>query len=423
MLKKIVTAQKKSDSLICRGAGRSYGDSSLADKIISSRFLDSFLELNETQNTIRCGAGVSLDAILKLCIPRGLFLKVVPGTRYVSVGGAIAADIHGKNHHVDGSFCNHVQSISLMLASGEIFFCSEHENSELFHASCGGMGLTGIIVDATIVLDKISSTSIQQQSLVANNLRECFDLLEENNSSKYSVAWLDCLSRGNELGRSMVFLGEHVDASQSKQNSNSTLKYRASRGINIPFSTPGFLINKLSMSIFNKTYFNLKKAGKQKSNVNYNSFFFPLDNIGIANWNKLYGSKGFVQYQFVIPSDAAFEGIQQVLNKVSSAGKGSFLSVLKKFGPENKNLLSFPKEGYTLALDFKREEQIFPLLDELDQIILEHDGRIYLTKDARMSEAVFKAGYSNWEDFLKIKTQFDPSCIFASKQSNRLGLS
>lgn len=412
-LKKLVLAQKKPDSLICRGAGKSYGDSSLADRIISSRFLDNFLALDEAAGTIRCGAGLNLGAILKLCIPHGLFLKVVPGTKFVSVGGAIAADVHGKNHHRDGSFCDHLLSFSLMLASGEVLICSEKENSDLFHATCGGMGLTGVIVDATIALEKISSTSIRQQSLIANNLKQCFELLEENNDSKYSVAWLDCLARGDKLGRSLLFLGEHKE--------DGELRYKSRRGPSVPFSTPALFLNRFTLSAFNKLYFNLKKSSKGESTTDYDSYFFPLDNIG--NWNRLYGSNGFLQYQFVIPSEAALEGIEKVLKKVSDAGKGSFLSVLKKLGAENKNFLSFPKEGYTLALDFKREEKLFPLLDELDDIVLDHDGRFYLAKDARMSESTFKAGYPDWEKFMQVKHRVDPDNTFSSLQSSRLGLS
>lgn len=414
-LKKIILAQKKSDSLICRGAGKSYGDSSLSGRILSSRFLDSFLSLDEDAKTIRCGAGVSLDEILKLCIPRGWFLNVVPGTKFISVGGAIAADVHGKNHHLDGSFCDYVQNFSLMLASGEVVICSEQENPELFHATCGGMGLTGIIVDATIALKKISSTSITQQTLVANNLKQCFELLENNERSKYSVAWLDCLSKGDELGRSLIFLAEH------EQESDKKFSYQSRRGPGVPFSTPAFLLNRFTMELFNRTYFGLKKSSKQKSTVGYDGYFFPLDNIG--NWNRLYGSKGFLQYQFVIPTAAAFEGISKVLSKVSEAGKGSFLSVLKKLGRQNENLLSFPKEGYTLALDFKREKSLFPLLNELDEIVVDHGGRLYLAKDARMSEAVFKAGYPDREKFMQVKNRVDPSSTFSSLQSDRLGLS
>lgn len=419
-LQKLLSSQnlaslKKANKCISRGAGRSYGDSALASQLLSSRFLDNFFAINEELLSLRCGAGVSLGEILKICIPRGLFLKVLPGTQQVTLGGAIAADVHGKNHHRDGSFCDSVQEISLVLASGELVTCSPGENSDLFHATCGGMGLTGVIVDATLTLQKISTAYIEQQCLVAKNLQECFDLIELNHHSKYSVAWLDCLASGNELGRSLLYVGEHV---QSK-NEKPDLKYQARRGFSVPFTTPAFLLNKASMRLFNSSYYKLKK-NKPRSILSYDSYFFPLDNI--RHWNRLYGAKGFLQYQFVMPGDSAFDGITTVLQRVAELGKGSFLTVLKKFGEENKNLLSFPKQGYTLTLDFKHQASLFPLLEELDQIVLDHNGRIYLAKDARMSETVFKASYPNWEKFMRIKNKFDPNGRFASLQSIRLGL-
>ncbi|MBL4580253.1 MAG: FAD-binding oxidoreductase [Gammaproteobacteria bacterium] len=415
-LQKFISSQKKSASCIGRGSGRSYGDSALSEQLVSSRFLDSFLELDEQKKTLRCGAGVKLGDILKVCIPRRLFLPVLPGTKAVSVGGAIAADVHGKNHHLDGSFSNYVKSISLVLASGELVTCSAQENAELFRATCGGMGLTGVIVEANLSLVSIPSSYISQRSLVANNLAECFEHIEDNASSKYSVAWLDCLATGENLGRSVLYLGEHAP---SKSRKTDTL-YRERSGLGVPFSTPSFLLNKTTMSLFNASYFKLQKRKKSSATLDCDSYFFPLDSI--SNWNRLYGSNGFLQYQFVIPSDSALEGITTVLEKVSEKGKGSFLTVLKKFGEANENLLSFPKAGYTLTLDFKNEPALFSLLDELDQIVLAHDGRLYLAKDARMSEEVFKASYPNWESFMAIKNKYDPSNRFASLQSNRLGL-
>jgi decaprenylphospho-beta-D-ribofuranose 2-oxidase len=415
-LQKFIASQKKSASCIGRGSGRSYGDSALAEQLVSSRFLDNFLELDEQQKVLRCGAGVKLGDILSVCIPRGLFLPVLPGTNAVSVGGAIAADVHGKNHHLDGSFCTHVKKINLVLASGELVTCSEQENADLFRATCGGMGLTGVIVDASLSLDSISSSYIDQRSLVANNLRECFEHIEDNANSKYSVAWLDCLATDKNLGRSVLYLGEH---SASKNRKTDTM-YRERSGLGIPFSTPSFLLNKTTMSLFNASYFGVQKRKKSAATLDCDNYFFPLDSI--PNWNRLYGSKGFLQYQFVIPSDGAFEGITSVLEKISEKGKGSFLTVLKKFGEANENLLSFPKSGYTLTLDFKNELALFPLLEELDRIVLAHDGRLYLAKDARMSEEVFKASYPNWERFMTIKNKYDPGNCFASLQSNRLGL-
>ncbi|MEX0964541.1 MAG: FAD-binding oxidoreductase [Pseudohongiellaceae bacterium] len=416
-LQQLIASQRKSSSCIARGAGCSYGDSALAARLISSRFLDSFLELDEQQRVLRCGAGVTLGDILRISIPRGLFLPVLPGTKQVSVGGAIAADVHGKNHHRDGSFCEHLTQLSLVLASGELVRCSAEENVELFRATCGGMGLTGVIVEASLSLKTIDSSYINQQSLLANNLTECFELIEDNGDSKYSVAWLDCLARGEKLGRSILYLGEHAPA----RSRRSDRKSRNRSSIGIPFSFPAFLLNKATMSVFNSAYFRLQGAKQRSSILDYDKYFFPLD--GISNWNRLYGAKGFLQYQLVIPSENALAGITTVLERISKLGKGSFLTVLKKFGNENNNLLTFPKQGYTLTLDFKNQPTLFPLLDELDRIVLDHGGRLYLAKDARMSEQVFKASYPNWEKFVAIKNKYDPDNCFASLQSNRLGLS
>lgn len=411
-LKRLLQAHAKDGEIIARGAGRSYGDSALAKLVMSSRFLDSFLSLDSDSGVVHCGAGVSLDTILKIAIPNQLFLPVLPGSKFVTVGGAIAADVHGKNHHLDGSFCEHVLGFNLLLASGDTVYCSETENTELFQASCGGMGLTGIIIDAKLNLKKVPGVHINRRSIVSENLGSTFQLLEENHASKYSVAWLDCLARDESLGRSIVFLGDHADSQK--------FKHKTRRGFGVPLTTPSFLLNKYSMGLFNSSYFNLKKQLPKTDTVSYDSYFFPLDNI--RNWNRLYGGNGFLQYQFVVPSQSALDAITQVLKKVSAAGKGSFLSVLKKFSKANKNWLSFPLEGYTLTLDFKREKSLFPLLNTLDEIVLEHGGRLYLAKDARMTESTFKQSYPNWEKFVALRKTYDPDNIFSSLQSNRLGL-
>ena len=411
-LQKILAGKESKQFCIPRGAGRSYGDSALAEKVVSSRFLDSFIAVDEANTLIRCGAGVTLDNILKVCIPKGWFLPVLPGTKFVTIGGAIAADIHGKNHHCDGSFCDYVQELTLASASGEVLRCSRSNNSNLFHATCGGMGLTGIIIDATVRLENVPSVLIDRQSLPASDLKQCFELIEEYNDKKYSVAWVDCLSTGKSLGRSVLHIGEHAEEGVSS--------YRNRRGLSIPFSTPSFLLNNFTMRMFNSALYNLHKKGGETYTANYDGYFFPLDYI--RNWNRLYGLRGFLQYQFVLPGDSALGGLLEILKQVSRAGMGSSLAVLKKFGEGNKNLLSFPQEGYTLALDFKREKQLFPLLDELDAVIIDYGGRHYLAKDARMSEATFKAGYPEWEQFQKIKERVDPSNVFSSLQSRRIGL-
>ena len=408
----IVSEKEIAGSLIARGAGRSYGDSALADTVLSSRFLDSFLEINSTNNTIRCGAGVSMDTLLKVVIPHGLFLPVLPGTKHVSVGGAIAADIHGKNHHQDGSFCDHVERFSLLLSSGKTIECSPTENKDAFCATCGGMGLTGVILEVTLKLEKVPSVTIKRKSIPAANLEECMDLIEENEGSKHSVAWVDCLAKGEELGRSVLHLAEHSQI--------GTKEYRSRKGPSIPFSTPSFLINKFTTQLFNNSLYKLRKQTTKRRSVNYDAYFFPLDNI--RNWNRLYGSKGFIQYQLVLPLESARSGLREIIDRVSKSGKGSSISVLKKFGNKNENLLSFPIAGYTLTLDFKNEKKVFHLLKQLDEIVLANKGRLYLAKDSRMSEDVFKASYLSWEKFLEIKTELDPECRFASLQSTRLGL-
>ncbi|NKB35009.1 MAG: FAD-binding protein [Pseudomonadales bacterium] len=398
--------------MIVRGGGRSYGDSSLATTVLSSRFLDSFLEIDPTNGVIRCGAGVTMESLLRVVIPHGFFVPVLPGTKYVSVGGAIAADIHGKNHHRDGSFCDHIERFSLLLASGEILECGAEKNSNAFHATCGGMGLTGVILEATLKLEKVPSVSIKRQSTAVANLEECMELIEDNENSKHSVAWVDCLAQGEELGRSVLHLAEYSEVGSQD--------FKTRMGPSVPFSSPAFLLNKYTTRLFNNSLYSLRKRSISTKIVNYDAYFFPLDNI--RNWNRLYGRKGFIQYQLVLPSDSARSGLKEVLKLVSDSGRGSFISVLKKFGEANQNLLSFPTAGYTLTLDFKQEASVFPLLQKLDEIVLAHNGKLYLAKDSRMSEDVFKASYDSWENFLEIKNELDPQCRFASLQSNRLGL-
>lgn len=411
----LLASNDPASKLLPRGAGRSYGDSALAQTVISSRFMDNFSDLDHDKLTIRCGAGVTLDAILRVSIPHGWFLPVVPGTSHISVGGAIAADVHGKNHHVDGTFGDHVLAITLLLASGDLISCSPTKNRELFQATCGGMGLTGVIIDATIQLRAVSGVNIRRTALIAQNLKESFELFEQHSAHQYSVAWVDCLTGGAALGRSVVFAGDHIP-----DRSDRPAVYRSRFGMSVPFTPPGMLLNRHTMSLFNNSYFGLQRRKSKASTVGYNSFFFPLDNI--SNWNLLYGPSGFLQYQFLVPEDGAYEAISAVLHKVSKSGKGSFLTVLKKMGPANENFLSFPMPGYTLAMDFKFERNLFPLLEQLDDIVLAYGGRLYLAKDARMNEKVFKAGYPQWEKFAEIKLKFDPNSVFASQQSDRIGL-
>ncbi len=397
---------------IARGSGLSYGDSALAAEVIHSRGLRGQCELDPAGGVLRCAAGLKLREILPEIVPRGWFPPVLPGTAMVSVGGAIAADVHGKNHHRDGSFCDHVRELTLMLADGEIVRCGPSRRPELFRATCGGMGLTGIILAAELRLLPISGSRMANTSLPAADLAECFELIEAHEQAHYSVAWLDCLARGKRMGRGIVYLAEH--------ETDGDLRYRGRRGFGVPFAMPAALLDRRSLSLFNSVWFRRQRASSGDSRRDHDSYFFPLDRI--RDWNLLYGAAGFLQYQFVLPADAARAGMAEILRRASDAGKGSFLSVLKKMGPANGNLLSFPAGGYTLALDFRRQASLFPLLEQFDAIVLDHGGRIYLAKDARMSETVFKTSYPAWEEFLALKQQVDPAMRFRSAQSDRLGL-
>lgn len=397
---------------IPRGMGRSYGDSSLAPQQLSTRQLDHFLSFDNSNGTLRCGAGVSLAEILRYFVPQGWFLPVTPGTKFVSVGGAIASDVHGKNHHVDGSFSDHVSSFRLALPNGQVVNCSAEQSPELFRATCGGMGLTGVILDASIRLIPIDSAMITQTTIKAANLAEILQLFDDYESATYSVAWIDCLAKGDSLGRSLLTVGEHAAQGELHPGKSALLS--------IPVDLPGALLNRYSIKAFNTLYFNRVRNRESTNTVHYEPFFYPLD--GIHNWNRMYGKNGFTQYQFVLPKSAGLEGMRSILQRISDSNRGSFLAVLKAFGKGNNNYLSFPMEGYTLALDFKIDRGLFPLLDELDDIVLSYGGRIYLAKDVRLNEARFKACYPQWEAFNMVRQQYGADKVFNSLQSERLGL-
>jgi len=403
---------RNADNLITRGLGRSYGDSSLAPRLLDTRYLDHFLDFDEITGVLTCAAGISLDAILRLFVPRGWSLPVTPGTRFVTLGGAIASDVHGKNHHIEGSFGDHVISIELLLGNGERVIVSQTEKPELFNATCGGMGLTGVILSANFRLKPIRSSSIIETTIKASDLDAILAAFEENAGVTYSVAWIDCLARGRQLGRSLLMLGEHSE--------EGPLSVKATRSLSVPFDMPTGLLNRSAVQAFNMLYYGKTLHYRQSRLVHYESFFYPLDIL--ANWNRLYGKPGFVQYQFVLPISAGSDGLRDVLERIAASGRGSFLAVLKAFGKGNANPLSFPHGGFTLALDFKAEPAVFQLMDELDKIVIGYGGRLYLAKDARMSEATFKAGYPAWQEFEEVRCRYHAIGKFSSIQSRRLGL-
>lgn len=378
-VKEFVTSHHE---VIARGNGRCYGDASLAENIFSTHRLNKFISFDRINGIIECESGVLLSDILEVTVPQGYFLHVTPGTKFVSVGGAIASDVHGKNHHAEGCFSEFVLSFSLMKENGEVITCSREENADVFWSTIGGMGLTGIITSASIKLKNIESTYIRQESIKAENLDEIFQLFDESESWTYTVAWIDCLQKGNAIGRSILMRGEHaIKAELPQKLQNEALKPKKKFSPTVPFYFPSFVLNSLSIKIFNWLYFNKQTKKEVHSFIDYETFFYPLD--AINDWNKIYGKKGFIQYQMVIPKAKGKEGMTKILETIAKSGNGSFLAVLKLFGKNNPQAYnSFPIEGYTLALDFKVNNKLKKLVKDLDAIVEEFGGRIYLTKDS-----------------------------------------
>ena len=413
-LKKIVLSHRE---MIARGLGRCYGDSSLNDIIVSTLRLNHLLAFNEQTGMIVCESGVSFSELLEILVPRRWFLPVTPGTKFVTVGGAIASDVHGKNHHVSGSFSNHLEWIKILLSDGTIVQCSKNENADLFWSTCGGMGLTGIIIEASFKMLKVETAYIRQRIVKTKNIDETIEAFELNKHWTYSVAWIDCLAKGKSLGRSALILGEHATKSEVGYRYRNPLKIDKKISIPFPIFLPNFVLNTQTVKIFNEIRYTTYVS--KDSFVEYEPFFYPLDIIG--DWNRMYGKRGFTQYQFVLPKETSNEGLKKILAKISSSGEGSFLAVLKLFGKQ-EGMLSFPQEGFTLALDFAISPTTLKLFNELDVLVNEFGGRLYLSKDVRMTKDMFEKGYSNSNIFSLQKKKYDALQKFQSLQSKRIGI-
>ena len=399
-------------SLIARGMGRSYGDSSIAPTVLLTTLCDHFISFDKATGLLEVEAGVKLRDILTVTVKHGWFLPVSPGTSFITVGGAIASDVHGKNHHVAGTFGQHVASITILLGTGEVVTTSPAKLPDLFHATCGGMGLTGVILTATFQLIPVKSAFINQKTIKASSLEEACEAFEAGSTATYIVAWIDCLATGQNFGRSVLMLGEHADC--------GGLNLKIKDPINIPIYSPAALLNNLTMRALNTVYW-AKAADNKKQSSQLLTYFYPLDAIG--EWNKVYGKAGFLQYQFVLPKADGVANMRKLLIQIAQRGAGSFLAILKQLGPGNQNLLSFPIEGYSLALDFKVSTSVIDLLHRLDDMVVDMGGRVYLAKDALMREASFKTTYPNWEQFETVRHKYGAIGKFASNQSKRLGLS
>jgi FAD/FMN-containing dehydrogenase len=407
------------DGFIPRGNGRCYGDASLAGNTISTLKYDKILSFDTQNGMFECQSGLTLDKILEVTVPKGWFLPVTPGTKFITVGGAVSSDVHGKNHHVDGSFSNHILEMDVLLSNGDLITCSQTTYSDLFWATCGGMGLTGLITRVKFDLKKIETSYIRQKQLKAKNLEHVIRLFEEYKDYTYSVAWIDCLKKGDSFGRSILMLGEHASMEELPDaKKKEPLKLPSKKQITFPFNLPSWVLNSFTVKMFNFLYYG--KNFKQEINnvVHYEPFFYPLD--AIHHWNRGYGKKGFIQYQFVLPLESK-QGLEEILKKISDKGLGSFLAVLKVFGKQ-EDLISFPMEGFTLALDFPVRNGLFDFLDELDKIVLNYGGRLYMSKDARMKPAVLEAGYPRLPEFLETVKKYNPKNKIRSMQSERLFL-
>jgi FAD/FMN-containing dehydrogenase len=404
-VRKVSSAIESVSSLILpRGLGRSYGDSCLNENgyLLSTRWLDKFYGFDPDTGLLRCESGVTLDEILQVFVPRGWFLTVTPGTKFVTVGGAIANDVHGKSHHKTGTFGNNVKQFELLRSDGERIICSRDSNPDMFRATIGGLGLTGVILWAEFALRPVLGPYIDMEAIKFNDIDEFFEVSKES-AQKYehTVSWVDCLS-GQDGVRGIFMRGNNSDRHEKNElksvHKNATWK-------SIPFDAPEFLLSNATIKLFNFLHFNLQRKENQKSIIHYDPFFYPLD--GILHWNRLYGKRGFLQWQCAIPDVEKHKALTHILQAISKSKVSPFLIVLKEFGDKPaEGLLSFPIPGITVALDFPNVgEELFSLLKKLDKLVVEYGGRIYPAKDARMTRETFRASFPEYENFSKYVDQ------------------
>lgn len=412
--------------VIARGLGRSYGDAAqnAGGTVVDATWLDGYHQIDLDTGVVTVGAGVSLQSMMERLVPLGWFVPVTPGTRLVTVGGAIAADIHGKNHHVDGSFCSHVIAMTLVTPTGTRRISAESDPG-LFWATAGGMGLTGIVTEATIQMIPVETSYLLVDTERAADLDTVMDkMLTGDRNYRYSVAWIDCQSTGARLGRSVLTRGDHARLEELpdrlRRRPDAARQFFPRTLLRVPVTPPSGLLNPLTVAAFNEFWFRNAPRFERAKPHHMTGFFHPLD--GVGGWNRLYGGRGFLQYQFVVPDDRG-EVIRKAIEELGSIKAASFLAVLKRFGPGDPGPLSFPMPGWTLALDLPiGHQRLGQVLDLLDAMVVEAGGRVYLAKDSRLAPSTFRSMYPRVDQFLEEKERVDPAGVLRSDLGRRLGL-
>ena len=410
---------------ITRGLGRSYGDPAQngGGHVLRLRPPHDAVRIDDAAGTVTVSAGVSLDDLLGIIVPRGWFVPVTPGTRFVTLGGALASDIHGKNHHRDGSFGTHVTRMRLMLADTTVVDIGPDHDPELFWATVGGMGLTGVILDATFRLIPIDTSLMSVETRRIDNLDEIMTRMSERDADfRYSVAWIDLLATGRHMGRGVLTNADHARPDElDAKHAGSPLAYAGRQLVAVPpvVPSPGF-INRLSVAAFNELWYRRAPRAREGELQSIAAYFHPLDLVG--DWNRVYGRGGLVQYQFVVPFGAE-PTLRTVIERITAAALPIFLTVLKRFGPGNPGPLSFPIEGWTLAIDVPaRSAGLSQLLAGFDRLVLDAGGRIYLAKDFQTTPDAVRRGYPRLDEWLAVRERVDPAGVWASDLSRRLRL-